>query len=222
MDDMKLITCVLTSKHGSDVESLKQILTVGVKKDQVVVDHQLEEEKNSHSTNLKVVFVAKCGGKYLVSASMYGEMVQGSPMVVDVALGSGAKKEGVQNNVKLVNDDNVIELKDRHSWKEVKEDTKETEARYGKDDLYEREVAPKGDAVSVCTVDLAKTDTSKVETVGVDETNARADECSLKPSSPKLESSNKYQTFHRLVKLMMFLQPLLCQLLCSQLGPLAW
>ena len=70
MDDSKLITCVLTSSQMSEVESLKQILTVMVKKDQVVVDHQLEEEKSDHSINLKVMFVAKCGGKYSVSASM--------------------------------------------------------------------------------------------------------------------------------------------------------
>merc|ERR1719318_1019500 len=100
-----LITCVLTSNQGSEVESLKQILTVEVKKDEVVVDHQLEEEKNGHSSNLKVVFVAKCGGRYSVFASIYEEMVQGSPVVVEVVLGGTAKVENVQKYVKFVNDE---------------------------------------------------------------------------------------------------------------------
>ena len=109
LGDMKLITCVLVSTHGYDAESLKQILRVEVKKDQVVVDHQLEVKKGE-STNLNVVFAAKCGGKYSVSASMYEEMVLGSPIVVEVALGVGAKVEDAQNNVKFVNDDNVTEM----------------------------------------------------------------------------------------------------------------
>ena len=187
MDDMKLITCVLTSNHMSEVESLKQILTVVVKKDQVVVDHRIEEEKSDHSTKLKVVFVAKCGGKYSVSASMYGEMVQGSPMVVEVAQGVSArlpKVEDVMNNVKFVNDDDVSEMKEKNSLNDVKEAAVESKAINRKfDDLNEGEVKNcdvavtfKGDGARAAIEDLSKTETGKAATddltVDVDETKA--------------------------------------------------
>ena len=195
MDDMKLITCVLTSNHMSEVESLKQILTVVVKKDQVVVDHRIEEEKSDHSTKLKVVFVAKCGGKYSVSASMYGEMVQGSPMVVEVAQGVSArlpKVEDVMNNVKFVNDDDVSEMKEKSSLNDVKEAAVESKAINRKfDDLNEGEVKNcdvavtfKGDGARAAIEDLSKTETGKAATddltVDVDET--KANECRLNPS----------------------------------------
>jgi len=82
-DDTQLVTCTLSSCENLQeiVDFLKVTVRMYEEEEEVASEHTFSE---GSSVIIKISFSAKYSGKYCLYVSLYGEQVQGSPVVVEV------------------------------------------------------------------------------------------------------------------------------------------
>jgi len=98
IDETKVMTCSVSSLIQGELEEVRKLLTVVVRRNQEVVPIEFEM-KVTESTFpcLNIQFVVKWSGRYCVEARLYGVHVKGSPLVMKVDGGSVSQEIGQES-----------------------------------------------------------------------------------------------------------------------------